>query len=255
MKLCAEFSAPAAVIVKHTNPCGAAVSQAGIAAAYARARETDPVSAFGGIVAVNRTVEAELAKEMAETFLECVIAPDYTPDALAALAVKKGLRLLKLPIAKPTTAELELRSVSGGVLVQAADVSTSNAANARVVSERAPTAQELEDLDFAWRVAKHVKSNAIVFAAGGRTLGVGAGQMSRVDSVKLAVTKTHFPLQGSVLASDAFFPFRDGVDEAAKAGVTAIIQPGGSVRDQEVVTAANEKGLAMVFSGERHFRH
>jgi phosphoribosylaminoimidazolecarboxamide formyltransferase/IMP cyclohydrolase len=148
-----------------------------------------------------------------------------------------------------------MRTVSGGVLVQTSDATTSAAAAGRVVSERAPTPQELEDLDFAWRVAKHVKSNAIVFAGGGRTLGVGAGQMSRVDSVRIAVSKARFPLQGSVLASDAFFPFRDGVDEAAKAGVTAIVEPGGSVRDQEVITAANERGIAMVFTGERHFRH
>jgi phosphoribosylaminoimidazolecarboxamide formyltransferase/IMP cyclohydrolase len=255
LKLCAEFSAPAAVIIKHTNPCGVALSAEGVADAYRRARETDPVSAFGGIVALNRPVEVDLARDMAETFLECVIAPDYTADALAALSVKKGLRLLKTPIAGPESGTLEMRSVSGGVLVQTSDASTSTAQAARAVSERPPTAQELDDLDFAWRVAKHVKSNAIVFAAGGRTLGVGAGQMSRVDSVKIAISKARFPLQGSVLASDAFFPFRDGVDEAAKAGVTAIIEPGGSVRDQEVITAANERGIAMVFTGERHFRH
>jgi phosphoribosylaminoimidazolecarboxamide formyltransferase/IMP cyclohydrolase len=192
---------------------------------------------------------------MAETFLECVIAPDYSPEALAALSVKKGLRLLKLPIAAQEPGELELRAVSGGVLVQTNDAATASATAGRVVSERAPTPQELEDLDFAWRVAKHVKSNAIVFAGGGRTLGIGAGQMSRVDSVRIAVSKARFPLQGAVLASDAFFPFRDGVDEAAKAGVLAIIEPGGSVRDQEVITAANERGIAMVFTGERHFKH
>jgi len=184
-----------------------------------------------------------------------VIAPDYSPEALAALSVKKGLRLLKLPIAPQEPGELELRAVSGGVLVQTNDAATASAAAGRVVSERAPTPQELEDLDFAWRVAKHVKSNAIVFAGGGRTLGIGAGQMSRVDSVRIAVSKARFPLQGAVLASDAFFPFRDGVDEAAKAGVLAIIEPGGSVRDQEVITAANERGIAMVFTGERHFKH
>jgi phosphoribosylaminoimidazolecarboxamide formyltransferase / IMP cyclohydrolase len=255
MRLCAEFTAPAAAIIKHTNPCGVAVSSEGVADAYRRARETDPVSAFGGIVAVNRTVDADLARDMAETFLECVIAPDYSPEALAALSVKKGLRLLKLPIAKGEPGELELRAVSGGALVQTNDAATSDAAAGRVVSERTPTAQELEDLDFAWRVAKHVKSNAIVFAGGGRTLGIGAGQMSRVDSVRIAVSKARFPLQGAVLASDAFFPFRDGVDEAAKAGVLAIIEPGGSVRDQEVITAANERGIAMVFTGERHFKH
>jgi phosphoribosylaminoimidazolecarboxamide formyltransferase/IMP cyclohydrolase len=254
--LCLEFAGPAAVIVKHTNPCGASVSIVSVAEAYRRARETDPASAFGGIVAVNRTVEAELAKEMAETFLECVIAPDFTPEALAALSAKKGLRLLRLPFPEaPLPANLEMRTVAGGVLVQTGDVSTSAAAQGRVVTERAPTAAELADLDFAWRVAKHVKSNAIVFCGDGRTLGIGAGQMSRVDSVKIAVSKSRFPLAGSVLASDAFFPFRDSVDEAARAGVTAIIEPGGSVRDQEVITAANERGIAMVFTGERHFRH
>ncbi len=255
MKLCAEFTAPATVIIKHTNPCGAAISQKGVADAYRRARETDPVSAFGGIVAVNQPIDGELAKEMAETFLECVIAPDYTPEALVALSAKKGLRLLRLPLSRIDGSELEMRVVSGGLLVQTADAATCLASEAKVVTDRAPTAQELEDLDFAWKVAKHVKSNAIIFVAGGRTLGVGAGQMSRVDSVKIAVSKARFPLQGSVLASDAFFPFRDGVDEAAKAGITAIIEPGGSVRDQEVIMAANEKGIAMVFTGERHFRH
>jgi phosphoribosylaminoimidazolecarboxamide formyltransferase / IMP cyclohydrolase len=255
LKLCAEFESPAAAIIKHTNPCGVALSAQGVADAYRRARETDPVSAFGGIVAVNRAVDGELARDMSETFLECVIAPDYTEEAVAALSVKKGLRLLKLPVVRGESGQLELRSISGGVLVQTADAATATAAGGRVVSDRAPSAQELEDLDFAWRVAKHVKSNAIVFAAQGRTLGIGAGQMSRVDSVKIAVSKTRFPLQGSVLASDAFFPFRDGVDEAARAGATAIIEPGGSVRDQEVITAANERGIAMIFTGERHFRH
>ena len=255
MRLCAEWTVQAAAIIKHTNPCGVAVSADGVADAYRRARETDPVSAYGGIVAVNRAVDADLARDMAETFLECVIAPDYTAEALALLTVKKGLRLLKLPIQPPVAGEWEMRSVSGGVLVQTNDAATAAAAAARVVSERAPTAQELDDLDFAWKVAKHVKSNAIVFARDGRTLGVGAGQMSRVDSVRIAVSKARAPLQGAVLASDAFFPFRDGVDEAAKAGVVAIIEPGGSVRDQEVITAANERGIAMVFTGERHFRH
>jgi phosphoribosylaminoimidazolecarboxamide formyltransferase/IMP cyclohydrolase len=254
LNLCLEFAAPAAVIVKHTNPCGVAVSPT-VVEGYRRARECDPVSAYGGIVAVNRPVEAELAKDMAETFLECVIAPDYTAEALAILAPKKGLRLLRLPFPAEAAINLELRTVAGGVLVQTSDSATLPAAQGRVVTERAPTAAELEDLDFAWRVVKHVKSNAIVFAGAGRSLGIGAGQMSRVDSVKIAVSKARSPLAGSVLASDAFFPFRDGVDEAARAGVTAIIEPGGSVRDQEVITAANERGIAMVFAGERHFRH
>lgn len=255
LKLCAEFSAPAAVIVKHTNPCGVAVSDQGVADAYRGARETDPLSAFGGIVAVNRPVDADLARDMAETYLECVIAPGYTEDGMAVLSSKKGLRLLKLPVDLSTVGKIEMRTVSGGLLVQTADVTTSAAADARVVSERSPGPDELRDLDFAWCVAKHVKSNAIVFCKDGRTLGIGAGQMSRVDSVKVAVSKARVPLAGSVVASDAFFPFRDGVDEAAKAGAVAVIEPGGSVRDQEVISAANEKGMAMVFTGERHFRH
>ena len=261
MRLCAEFEAPAVAIIKHTNPCGAAVSEAGVLDAYRRARETDPVSAFGGIVAVNRAVDGALAREMSETFLECVIAPSFTPDALAALASKKNLRLLVYDFPTLAAAERatsprdELRSVSGGFLVQSRDMQTSPVSSAKVVTKRAPTAAELADLDFAWRVAKHVKSNAIVFCGGGRTLGIGAGQMSRVDSVRIAVSKARAPLTGSVLASDAFFPFRDGVDEAAKAGVSAIIEPGGSVRDDEVIAAADEQGIAMVFTGERHFRH
>jgi phosphoribosylaminoimidazolecarboxamide formyltransferase/IMP cyclohydrolase len=221
LRICAEFAAPAATIVKHNNPCGAAISDKGVADAYRRARETDPVSAFGGIVAVNRPVDGELAREIKETFLECVIAP----------------------------------SVAGGFLVQTRDRDTAAASAAKVVSKRPPTPDELRDLDFAWRVCKHVKSNAIVFAAGGRTLGIGAGQMSRVDSVRIAVSKARAPLAGSVVASDAFFPFRDGVDEAAKAGAAAVIQPGGSVRDAESIAAADEHGLAMVVTGERHFRH
>ena len=260
MKLCAEFAAPAAVIVKHTNPCGVAISADGVLAAYRRARETDPVSAFGGIVAVNRPVDAELAKDMAETFLECIIAPDFTAEALTTLSVKKGLRLLKgeignAPTAESPAAELEMRSVAGGVLVQSRDVATVAMTAGRVVTRRPPSEAELSDLDFAWRVAKHVKSNAIVFAADGRTIGIGAGQMSRVDSVRIAVSKARAPLTGAVLASDAFFPFRDGVDEAAKAGIRAIVEPGGSVRDQEVIAAADERDIAMVFTGERHFRH
>jgi phosphoribosylaminoimidazolecarboxamide formyltransferase/IMP cyclohydrolase len=213
------------------------------------------VSAFGGIVAVNRTVEADLAKEMAETFLECVIAPDYSPEALALLSAKKGLRLLKGEIGTGSTQDFDLRSIAGGLLVQSRDAETAAPSAGKPVTRRAPTAKELRDLDFGWRVAKHVKSNAIVFVADGRTVGIGAGQMSRVDSVRIAVSKARASLVGSVLASDAFFPFRDGVDEAAKAGVTAIVEPGGSVRDQEVIAAADERDIAMVFTGERHFRH
>jgi phosphoribosylaminoimidazolecarboxamide formyltransferase / IMP cyclohydrolase len=255
MRLGAEFALPAAAIIKHSNPCGVAVSDAGVTDAYRRARATDPVSAFGGIVAVNRQVDGELGREMSETFLECVIAPSYAPEALEVLSTKKNLRLLAYDFSGDAAGALELRSVAGGVLVQTRDGATSAAAEGRVASKRAPTAQELADLDFAWRVCKHVKSNAIVFAAGGRTLGIGAGQMSRVDSVRIAVSKARVPLEGSVVASDAFFPFRDGVDEAAKAGAVAVIQPGGSVRDDEVLAAADEHGMALVLTGERHFRH
>jgi phosphoribosylaminoimidazolecarboxamide formyltransferase / IMP cyclohydrolase len=255
MKLCAEFAEPAVAIIKHTNPCGVAISGGGVLSAYRRARETDPGSAFGGIVAVNRAVDVDLAKEMAEAFLECIVAPDFTPAALSLFAPKKGLRLLRSEIAPAPASELELRSVAGGILVQTRDASTRAASLGKVVSRRQPTPGELQDLDFAWRVAKHVKSNAIVFAQGGATLGIGAGQMSRVDSVRIGVSKARTSLQGSVLASDAFFPFRDGVDEAARAGVTAIAEPGGSVRDQEVIAAADERDIALVFTGERHFRH
>jgi phosphoribosylaminoimidazolecarboxamide formyltransferase/IMP cyclohydrolase len=255
MKLCAEFSAPAACIIKHTNPCGIAVSDKGVTEAFRLAKETDPVSAFGGICAFNREVDAELAKMMGEGFLECVVAPAYSAEALQVFATKKNLRLLRAPLAAGATGQLDVRTISGGMLVQSIDAATCAAGAGKIVSDRQPTAQELADLDFGWRVAKHVKSNAIVFVGGGRTLGVGAGQMSRVDSVKLAVSKARLPLRGSVLASDAFFPFRDGIDEAAKAGVTAVIQPGGSVRDAEVIAAANEHKIALIFTGERHFRH
>ncbi len=261
MRLGAEFSVPAVAIIKHTNPCGCAVSDAGVLAAYRLARETDPVSAFGGIVAVNREVDAQLGREMSETFLECVIAPSFSPEALAVLAGKKNLRLLAYDFVAAAARERsgagvpELRSVSGGFLVQTRDMETSSAASAKVATKRAPSAAELADLDFSWRVTKHVKSNAIVFCGGGRTLGIGAGQMSRVDSVRIAVQKARASLAGSVLASDAFFPFRDGVDEAAKAGVSAIVQPGGSLRDDEVIAAADEHGIAMILTGERHFKH
>ena len=255
MRLCAEFSEPAAAIIKHNTPCGAAISQAGVAEAYRRARDTDPVSAFGGIVAVNRPVDGELARELSETFLECVIAPAFAPEALALLGAKKNLRLLAAEIGRDAAGAVELRSVAGGFLVQTRDRDTAAAADGKVASQRQPSVGELRDLDFAWRVCKHVKSNAIVFAADGRTLGIGAGQMSRVDSVRIAVSKARAPLAGSAVASDAYFPFRDGVDEAAKAGALSVIQPGGSMRDAESIAAADEHGMAMVMIGERHFRH
>jgi phosphoribosylaminoimidazolecarboxamide formyltransferase / IMP cyclohydrolase len=258
-----DFPEPTAVIIKHTNPCGVATA-AGVAEAYLKARQTDPVSAFGGIVAVNRPVDAELGRELSETFLECVIAPGFSAEARELLGKKKNLRLVVTgPLAPEPprsdgvggSPDWTLRSVSGGVLLQSRDRDLVAARAAKVVSRRAPTETELAALDFAWRVAKHVKSNAIVFAGAGQTVGVGAGQMSRVDSVKLAVSKAQLPLAGTVAASDAFFPFRDGIDALADAGATAVIQPGGSVRDEEVIGAADEKGLAMLFTGMRHFRH
>jgi phosphoribosylaminoimidazolecarboxamide formyltransferase/IMP cyclohydrolase len=257
--LVSEFSRPAVTIIKHTNPCGTAESDAGVAAAYRLARECDPVSAFGGIVACNRVVDDDLGRELSETFLECVIAPGFTDGARGHLAKKKNLRLLAYPTPTHGRPSLVLRAVNGGLLVQTPDDRTALASAARVVTKRAPTADEVRALDFAWRVCKHVKSNAIVFATlvgdGARTVGVGAGQMSRVDSVKIARAKALLPTEGSVLASDAFFPFRDGLDAAAEAGITAVIQPGGSVRDDEVIAAADERGLAMVFTDMRHFRH
>jgi len=260
VQLVTEFGRPAVAIIKHTNPCGAAESDDGVAAAYLMARECDPVSAFGGIVACNRVVDDDLGRELSETFLECVIAPGFTDGARAALAKKKALRLLAYQTPTHGRAGWQLRAVNGGLLVQTRDDRIVSAAEAEVASKRPPSADELRALDFAWRVCKHVKSNAIVFASiskngGVRTVGVGAGQMSRVDSVKIARSKALLPTMGSVCASDAFFPFRDGVDAIAEAGATAIIQPGGSVRDEEVVKAADEHNLAMVVTKMRHFRH
>jgi phosphoribosylaminoimidazolecarboxamide formyltransferase/IMP cyclohydrolase len=255
--LCLELAAPSAVVIKHNNPCGVA-SAADVAAAYLRAREADPVSAFGGIVAVNREVDEALARLLVETFLECVIAPGYSAAARELLAAKKNLRLCAAGgdwTPRAGDHAWTVRSVSGGALVQSADTGMVAAAAAKVVTRKAPTAEQLVDLDFAWRVAKHVKSNAIVFCRDQATVGVGAGQMSRVDSARIAELKAKSPLAGSVVASDAFFPFRDGVDVLARAGAVAVIQPGGSVRDDEVIAAADEHGLAMVFTGMRHFRH
>jgi phosphoribosylaminoimidazolecarboxamide formyltransferase/IMP cyclohydrolase len=249
-----EFEEPAAAIVKHTNPCGVAVG-ADQAAAFVRARDTDPVSAFGGIIALNRPLEAPAAAVLAAGFVEAVVAPGYTAEARERLGDRKNLRLLEMPAAAEAGAPLELRCIGGGLLVQDADRADLEPAGLRVVTRRAPDAAEERALRFAWRVAKHVKSNAIVLATPEATVGIGAGQMSRVDSVRLAVSKAAFPTRGTVLASDAFFPFRDGVDAAAAAGVTAVIQPGGSVRDAEVVAAADQHGLAMLFTGIRHFRH
>ncbi|HCJ11213.1 MAG TPA: bifunctional phosphoribosylaminoimidazolecarboxamide formyltransferase/IMP cyclohydrolase PurH, partial [Clostridiales bacterium] len=286
----------AAVAVKHMNPCGAAVAE-DILTAYRLARDSDPVSIFGGIVALTRPVDAELAREMVKIFLEVVMAPEFTPEALEVFKAKPGIRLLALPVgggpsggglpapacgasaAEPALsapAFLEARTVAGGLLVQTADVIRVPPSEWKTVTRRAPTPEELRDLTFAWKVCKHVKSNAVVVARGGQLLGVGAGQMNRVDAVRLAVGhaerfaapaaggRSDGPgaragsrpgARGSVLASDAFFPFPDSVEVAAEAGVTAIVQPGGSVKDEEAIRACDKAGMAMVFTGERHFRH
>ena len=247
-----EFEGPAAAIIKHTNPCGCA-EQAALVDAYRKALEADPISAFGGVLAFNRELDPATASEVAQLFVEAIAAPGFSPEALDVLKGKKNLRLVRVgPAAKP---ELVLKSISGGVLAQAADTAPLGLATLQVKTERQPTADEMKALLFGWCVCKHVKSNAIVYARPGQTISVGAGQMSRVDSVKVGAMKAVLPLAGTVLASDAFFPFPDGVEEAAKHGITAVIQPGGSVRDGEVIEAANRLNLAMVFTGVRHFRH
>ncbi|MBC7962567.1 MAG: bifunctional phosphoribosylaminoimidazolecarboxamide formyltransferase/IMP cyclohydrolase [Steroidobacteraceae bacterium] len=250
-----EFEQSAAVIIKHTNPCGVALADSPLTA-YLKARECDPVSAFGGIVGFNRTVDADTARELTSTFLEAVIAPGYTDEALDIFTAKKNVRVMQVPLLDSYTPKgYDLKRVTGGLMIQSRDLGMINAVDCRVVTERSPSPSEYEALDFAWRVCKHVKSNAIVFSNRDQTVGIGAGQMSRVDSSKIAIQKALLPTHGTVLASDAFFPFRDGVDAAAEAGVTAIIQPGGSVRDEEVIKAANEQGIAMIFTNVRHFRH
>jgi phosphoribosylaminoimidazolecarboxamide formyltransferase/IMP cyclohydrolase len=252
-QLVCDFDDPACAIIKHTNPAGVGIGKS-LADSYKKALATDPVSAFGGIVAFNRTLDEEAAIEVSKIFTEVIIAPDYEPAALETLQKKKNLRVLKMPSVE-SPAGLEYRQISGGVLVQSRDNHKLDRSQLKVVTERQPTDAELNALLFAWTVCKHTKSNAIVYAIDGQTIGVGAGQMSRIDSVKIGAMRAQLPVAGSVLASDAFFPFRDGVDDAAKSGIRAIIQPGGSVRDEEVIAAANEHGLAMVFTGIRHFRH
>lgn len=249
-----EISECACAIIKHTNPCGAAVGH-DTHDAFERAKQTDPVSAFGGIIGFNRPVTAAAARAIAETFFEAIIAPDYDAGALAVLQTKKNLRVMRV---RPDSAgaQFDMRVISdNGLLIQDIDRGSLDSAALRVVTSREPSGDEMKALRFAWIVCKHVKSNAIVFSRADQLAAVGAGQMSRVDSVKLAVMKAQLPLEGCVLASDAFFPFRDGLDEAAKAGITAVIQPGGSVRDDEVIAAANEQNIAMVFTGMRHFKH
>jgi len=253
----AEFDEPAAVIVKHMNPCGAALGES-VHEAYLRALACDKVSAFGGIVALNSKLTAVLATELVQIFLELVIAPDAEDDALRVLSAKPNVRvLLTGAMPDPAQKRMTMRSIAGGVLVQSADSTVFNG-EVKTVTKRAPTEKELADMLFAFTVCKHVKSNAIVYAKDGATVGIGAGQMSRVISAKIAAIKAadaDISLTGSVMASDAFFPFRDSVDAAHEAGATAVIQPGGSLKDQESIDAANEHGLAMVFTGIRHFRH
>jgi len=259
-----EFSEPAAAVIKHTNPCGAATGS-GPADAYTRARDADALAAFGGIVGLNRPIDAETARAIVSTFIEAVIAPSVNEDALAILAAKTNMRVVTADFSHFTAdAGRELRSILGAVLLQARDrVAEASAAwpagDLRVVTRRQPSAEEWQALRFAWRICAHVKSNTVIFTAADRTLAIGAGQMSRVDSVNVARMKAQAigpdALKGSAVASDAFFPFRDGLDAVASAGATAVVQPGGSVRDQEVIAAADEHGLAMVFTGRRHFRH
>ena len=264
-ELVAEFNAPAVAIIKHANPCGVAMGE-DLRQAYAKALACDPVSAYGGIIAVNRPLDAAIAEAVAKLFAEVVIAPAVTPEALAVLARKSALRVLDAgalpdPVAPGTT----LRSLAGGYLLQTRDNGQVQAADLKVVTKRAPSPAEIADLLFAFRVAKHVKSNAIVYAKAGATVGIGAGQMSRVDSSRIAAQKAaesgqaaglaESPAKGSVVASDAFFPFADGLEAAVAAGATAVIQPGGSLRDNEVIAAADKAGIAMVFTGMRHFRH
>ena len=250
------FQGPACVIIKHANPCGVAIG-AGILEAYRGAFATDPTSAFGGIIAFNRPLDGPTAEAVSKQFVEVVIAPQVSADARKVLSAKANVRLLEVPPGNRVPA-YDFKRVGGGLLVQTPDSRNVESAELRTVTRAQPSAEQLADLLFAWRVAKFVKSNAIVFCKGGRTVGVGAGQMSRVDSARIASIKAQnagLSLAGSVVASDAFFPFRDGVDVVAQAGATAIIQPGGSVRDEEVIGAANELGIAMVFTGVRHFRH
>jgi phosphoribosylaminoimidazolecarboxamide formyltransferase / IMP cyclohydrolase len=254
-QLIAEFGAPASAIIKHTNPCGCAEGST-LAESYRRAFEADPVSAYGGVLAFNRMVDGETASEIAKTFIEAIAAPGYAEDALHVLKEKKNLRLLKVAAGPPETV---VKSISGGFLAQTPDDHALSRSDIKVTTKRAPTDAEWIALEFGWKVAKHVKSNAIVYArlseGLGQAISAGAGQMSRVDSVKFGAMKAVLPLAGSVVASDAFFPFADGIEEAARHGVTAVIQPGGSVRDDEVIAAADRLGLAMVFTGVRHFRH
>ncbi|MGZ6550827.1 MAG: bifunctional phosphoribosylaminoimidazolecarboxamide formyltransferase/IMP cyclohydrolase, partial [Tumebacillaceae bacterium] len=258
LALLQEFNEPCVVAIKHTNPSGVGVAD-NLYDAYIKAYESDPVSIFGGIVALNRRVDAETAQKMSEVFLEIILAPDYSPEALHILTQKKNLRVMQVEIdAQPGIQGLSQHTtlkVQGGLLVQDQDLHEINSEDLKIVTKRQPTAEELKQLLFAWKVAKHVKSNAIVLAKGDRTVGVGAGQMNRVGSCKIAIDQAGELVKGSVMASDAFFPMNDTVLTAAAAGITAIIQPGGSIKDADSIAAADEHGIAMVFTGVRHFKH
>ena len=249
-----EFDKPTAVIVKHNNPCGAA-SDEDLVKAYDLAIKTDPESSFGGIVSFNREVDKKLAESVTSAFKEGVIAPSYTNSALSVLSNKENLRVLETGPLSDYQRTPSLRSIDGGWLFQEADNVSIDLSECKAVTEREPTSDEMEGLQFGWNIVKHVKSNAIVFTQQQRTVGIGAGQMSRIDSVRIAASKSIPDAENTVMASDAFFPFRDGLDEAVKSGVTAVVQPGGSVRDQEVIDAANDNNIAMIFTGVRHFKH
>ncbi|HXV67685.1 MAG TPA: bifunctional phosphoribosylaminoimidazolecarboxamide formyltransferase/IMP cyclohydrolase [Nitrospira sp.] len=256
LELAKEYEECAVAIIKHNNPCGVALGATPVEA-YVKARATDPVSAFGGVIAFNRLVDQAVAKEITSTFVEVVIAPGFAEDALVELKRKKDLRLLDVgPLTKVKQEGWDLKKLVGGLIVQDRDLGVlADLRGLPVPTVRKPTDEEYAACAFAWKVCKHVKSNAIIYAKPGQTVGIGAGQMSRVDSVKLAAMKAQMPVKGCVMASDAFFPFRDGLDAAAQAGITAVIQPGGSIRDGEVIKAADEQGLAMILTGMRHFRH
>jgi phosphoribosylaminoimidazolecarboxamide formyltransferase/IMP cyclohydrolase len=250
-ELAREFEEPAVVIVKHTNPCGAAIA-ATVLEAYQKALACDPVSAFGGVIGINREVDGAAAEEIAKLFVEAIAAPGFSLEARERFAAKKNLRLIEVHAAP---AQPVIKQVSGGILLQDADTARVTESELNVVTWRPPTTEELRSLLFAWRISKHVKSNAIVYARDGQTLGIGAGQMSRVDAARFGAMKAVLPLKDCVAASDAFFPFPDGLETVAQAGATAVTQPGGSVKDQDVIAAADRLGLAMVFTGIRHFRH
>ena len=255
-ELVKEFDKGAVAIIKHTNPCGVAQGENQLKT-FIVAREVDPTSAFGGILGFNRPVTTETAEEITKNFVEAVVAPGFDSEALKLFAAKKNIRLMQMPEMRTTEniEKFDLKRIGGGLLVQSQDSLDYIEGKLKVVSERKPEGSEMEDMKFAWIVAKHVKSNAIIYAKDQEIIGIGAGQMSRVDSARVAVEKARKPLQGSIMASDAFFPFRDSIDEAAKNGITAIISPGGSIRDEEVLQAAREHNIAMVFTGTRHFKH